>query len=218
MSTGATSLKSSGRGRSGSTDRDRDRGFTPAQWFCLLAGATLLLVGLLGFIADASFDVAGSGDGESRGNADGQLQGDGFLGFEVNGWHNVVHILSGLLLLSAFRKRKSAKTIALVFGVLYAIVTLIGLIDGNDILGFMPINPADNILHLVLSAAAILAALASRADDDHDHGRVHRATETTTTTRGTVTDRRVVTDERAAAGERAGERLPPRDLNRTDGR
>jgi hypothetical protein len=190
---------------------------TPAQWFCLLAGATLLLVGLLGFIADASFDVAGSSDGESGGNADGQLQGDGFLGFEVNGWHNVVHILSGLLLLSAFRKRKSAKTIALVFGVLYAIVTLIGLIDGNDILGFMPINPADNILHLLLSAAAILAALASRADDDHDHGRVHRTTETTPA-RGTVTDRRVVTDERAVDGERVGERIPPRDLNRTDGR
>jgi hypothetical protein len=210
MTTGATSLGSSGRGRTDS--HDRRRGFTPAQWFCLLAGATLLLVGLLGFIADASFDVSGSTDGESRGNADGQLQGDGFLGFEVNGWHNLVHIASGLLLLSAFRRNRTARTIALVFGVLYGIVTLIGLIDGNDVLGFIPVNPADNILHLVLSATAILAALASRRADDVDHGRVHRAADTTTT-RGTVTDRRVVADERSN-GERVGERLEPRDLNR----
>jgi hypothetical protein len=218
MSTsGATSLGSTGRGRTDS--HDRKRGFTPAQWFCLLAGATLLLVGLLGFIADASFDTAGSSDGDARGNADGQLQGDGFLGFEVNGWHNLVHIASGLLLLSAFRKAKTAKTIALVFGVLYAIVTIIGLIDGNDILGFMPINPADNILHLLLSAAAILAALASRGHDhDHDHvdhGRVHRA-ETTTPARGTVTDRRVVAGDRD--GDRIAERIEPRDLNRADRR
>ena len=210
--TGSTSASSHRHSDAG----ERDRGRTPAQWFCLLAGATLLLVGLLGFIADASFDVAGSSDGETRGNADGQLQGDGFLGFEVNGWHNLVHIASGLLLLSAFRRNRTARTVALVFGVLYAIVTLIGLIDGNDILGFMPINPADNILHLLLSAAAILSALASRRDDDADHGRVHRATQTTAATRGTVTDRRVVTDHRD--GERVGERIPPRDLNRTDAR
>jgi hypothetical protein len=214
--TGATSLGKTGRGRTDSHDGHK-RGFTPAQWFCLLAGATLLIMGLLGFIADSSFDVAGSSDGETRGNADGQLQGDGFLGFEVNGWHNLVHIASGLLLLSAFRKAKSAKTIALVFGVLYAIVTLIGLIDGNDVLGFIPINPADNILHLLLSAAAILSALASRGHDhDHDHGRVHRTTETTPA-RGTVTDRRVVADDHAG-NQRVGERIEPRDLNRTDGR
>ena len=197
-------------GASGSADARGERHpRTPAQWYCLIFGAVLLLAGLLGFIADASFDVGGWSDGEARGNADGQLQGDGFLGFEVNGWHNLVHIASGLLLLSAFRRNRTARTVALVFGVLYAIVTLIGLVDGNDILGFMPINPADNILHLLLTAAAILAALASRRDHDGvDEGRVHRAT---------VTDRRVVPDERVN-GERTGERIPPRDLNRTEGR
>jgi hypothetical protein len=209
MTSGATSLKASGQNRSASDKR----GFTPAQWFCLLVGATLLLVGLLGFIADGSFDVSGSGDGEAQGNANGQLQGDSFLGFEVNGWHNLVHIASGLLLLSAFRKAKTAKTIALAFGVVYAIVTVIGLIDGNDVLGLFPVNPADNVLHLALSAAAILAALASRGHDHDDHGRVHRSGGE----HGTVTDRRVVTDERTG-GERLGERVPPRDLNRTDGR
>lgn len=144
----------------------RHTGRTPAQWYCLLAGAALLLAGIFGFIADATFDVGGGADG-AGGNANGMLQGDSFLGFEVNGWHNVVHILSGVVLLAAFSKRKSAKTVALAFGVVYGLVTIIGLIDGNDVLGIIPVNGADNVLHLALSAAGILAAFASPSDDRH---------------------------------------------------
>ena len=146
------------------------RRLTPAQGYCLAAGALLLLGGILGFLADASFDTSTS-DGDRAGNADGQLQGDGFLGFEVNGWHNVVHLLSGLVLLAAFRRRGPAKAVALAFGVVYGIVTIIGLIDGNDVLGIIPVNAADNVLHIVLSVLGIVAGLASRGDDDHDHAR-----------------------------------------------
>ena len=90
--------------------------------------------------------------------------------------------------------------------------TLIGLSDGNDVPGFIPVNPADNILHLVLSAVAILSALASRGlDHDRDEGGVHRAPATT----GTVTERRVVeTDRNGARFDR--EQVAPRDLNRRD--
>jgi len=43
-------------------------------------------------------------------------------------------------------------------------VTLWGLIDGEDILfGVAPINPADNILHLLIAIAGIAAGLASRS-------------------------------------------------------
>jgi hypothetical protein len=146
-------------------DDGRHTGRTPAQWYCLLAGAALLLAGIFGFIADASFDTAGSADTDVGGNADGMLQGDSFLGFEVNGWHNVVHLLSGLVLLAAFSRRRPAKTVALAFGVVYGVVTLIGLIDGNDVLGLIPVNPADNVLHLALSAVGILAALSSPTDE-----------------------------------------------------
>jgi len=163
---------------------------TPAQWYCLLAGISLLLAGIFGFIADATFDTAGGSDPEG-GNVGGVLQGDSFLGFEVNGWHNIVHILSGLLLLAAFRRRGPAKSVALAFGVVYGLVAIIGLIDGNDVLGFIPVNPADNILHIALSALGILTGLMSRANhrdsnrslagetqkpavSDRDHGG-HRA-------------------------------------------
>ena len=127
---------------------------TPAQWYCLVFGGTLLLVGLLGFLANASF-VTGR-----------ELEDDPLLGiFDVNGWHNVVHVASGAVLLAFAKKRATAKTAALTFGVVYGLVTLLGFIDGTDVLAIIPTNGADNVLHLVISALAIVAGLASSGDD-----------------------------------------------------
>ena len=169
----------SGDNRGVSTKRNRS-GLTPAQLYCLLAGAALLLAGIFGFIADATFDTGSTNDPEG-GNVGGALQGDSFLGFEVNGWHNIVHLVSGLVLLASFKRRDTAKTVALAFGVVYGIVTIIGLIDGNDVLGIIPVNAADNVLHIALSLVGILAALASPKDQHRGHD--------TTTTGGTTTGR-----------------------------
>jgi hypothetical protein len=142
--------------RAGGSDyaaRD-DRRRTPAQWYCLLAGLSLLLAGILGFIVDSQFDT-GSG-----------IDGDKLIVFEVNGWHNIVHIASGVVLLASAAKRASAKAVALAFGLVYGLVTIIGLIDGSDVLGLIPVNPADNILHIALSALGIITALISRGSDD----------------------------------------------------
>jgi hypothetical protein len=127
---------------------------TPAQLFAYLVGAVLVVVGLVGFIADSSFET-GSG-----------INGDKLLGiFEINGIHNLVHIASGLLLLAIAPKRATAKTGVIAFGVIYGVVTLIGLIDGETVLGLLPVNPADNVLHIALTATALLAGVASPADD-----------------------------------------------------
>jgi hypothetical protein len=131
-----------------------DHGRTPAQWYCLLAGAALLLAGIFGFISDASFET---------GNApDGSTDGGRFLGFEVNGWHNIVHLASGLLLLAAANTRPTARTIAIAFGAVYGLVAVIGLLDGSDVLGIIPVNGADNLLHIALSALGIVAGLMSK--------------------------------------------------------
>lgn len=158
-----TGARSAGAARHDAGGSGRRRGLTPAQWYCLLAGLSLLLAGALGFLADASFDTGASADGLA--NADGQLQGDGFLGFEVNAWHNIVHLLSGLVLLAAFRRRGPAKAVALGFGLVYGLVAIIGLIDGSDVLGIIPVNSADNVLHIALSALGILTSLTSRGGD-----------------------------------------------------
>ena len=140
-------------GRQTSREIDTDKR-TPAQWYCLVFGGTLLLVGLIGFLANASF-VTGK-----------ELEDDPLLGiFDVNGWHNVVHLVSGAVLLAFAKKRATAKAAALTFGIVYGLVTVLGFIDGTDVLAIIPTNGADNVLHLVISALAIAAGLASSGDD-----------------------------------------------------
>lgn len=123
--------------------------YTPAQMYALVFGATLLLVGLVGFAADSSF---GTGSNVSGGE---------LIVFEVNGWHNLVHVLSGLVALALFRSPPGARAYALGFGAVYAVVTLWGFIDGNSVLWLLPVNTADNLLHLAISATGIAAGLAS---------------------------------------------------------
>jgi len=128
-----------------------DTARTPAQWYCLLAGLSLLLAGILGFLADAGFDT-GSG-----------IDGGSLLGFEVNAIHNLVHLASGLLLLAAGRRRSAARGVAIAFGLVYGLVAIVGLADGDDVLGLIPINSADNVLHVALAALGILTGLISRS-------------------------------------------------------
>jgi hypothetical protein len=122
---------------------------TPAQLYALTFGAVLLLVGILGFIADASF---GSGS---------DVSGDDFIIFEVNGWHNIVHILSGLAGLALWRRADTARAFALGFGGIYLAVTIWGFITGDNVLWLIPVDTADNFLHLVISLTGIAAGLAS---------------------------------------------------------
>ena len=130
---------------------------TPAQLYALLFGAVLLLVGIVGFAADSSF---GTGS---------DVEGSNLIAFEVNGWHNLVHIASGLAGLALARTVAGARTFALGFGTVYAVVTLWGFIDGDAVLWLVPVNTADNFLHLALAALGIAAGLASDSRD-----RAHR--------------------------------------------
>ena len=122
---------------------------TPAQTYSLVFGVTLLAVGILGFIADSSF---GSG---------GNVQGSDLIVFEVNGWHNLVHIASGVLGLALCRSAAGGRAFALGFGAVYGLVTLWGFVDGNDVLGLIPVDTADNLLHLAISALGLTAGLVS---------------------------------------------------------
>jgi hypothetical protein len=143
--------------------RTDSRGRSTAQWYCLIVGATLVLVGLLGFLAEAKFDTSSGGD-------PGALDGEDFLIFEVNGWHNVVHIASGAFLLLMSTRHARARTGALAFGAIYSVVAVWGLIDGHDVLGIIPIDPADNILHLLLAGSALAVGLLSDRDRREQRG------------------------------------------------
>ena len=125
---------------------------TPAQLYALIFGVTLLLAGVLGFIADATFGDLGS-----------DVEGGKLVLFEVNGWHNLVHLASGVLGLAVAGNRDSARAFALGFGAVYLVVTIIGFIDGDSIFGLLPVNTEDNVLHLLIGIAGLGAYAATPA-------------------------------------------------------
>jgi hypothetical protein len=123
---------------------------TPARLYALVVGATLLVAGIVGFAYSASFG--------SPGEVDSVL---GIL--DVNAWHNIVHILTGALGLLAFRS--AAREYALGLGAVYIVVAIWGFIigDGESILGFIPVNTEDNVLHTIIGITGIAAGLATPA-------------------------------------------------------
>ena len=124
---------------------------TPAQIYALVFGLTLLVAGIAGFAVDSEF-----------GNLGSEVEGDELIAFEVNGWHNIVHIASGLLGLATFSRAGAARAYAIGFGTVYLAVTIWGFATGDQVLfGLLPVNDADNFLHLAISLAGIAAGLAS---------------------------------------------------------
>ncbi|MGN6216475.1 MAG: DUF4383 domain-containing protein, partial [Solirubrobacterales bacterium] len=108
----------------------RDEAYSHASLYAGLIGAVLLVAGIVGFFYSASFG--------SPGKVDAVI---GIL--DVNAWHNLVHILSGVLGLLAFAAGpRASRTYALVFGVVYLVVAIWGFVIGNhdSILGFLPLN------------------------------------------------------------------------------
>jgi hypothetical protein len=123
-------------------------GKSPAQIYALVFGTVLVAAGILGFFYSSAFGTPG--------------ERDAVLGIlDVNGWHNVVHILTGALGLAVAASYGGARGYAVGFGVVYLLVTIIGTIDGDSIFGLLEINAADNALHAVIALAGLAAGLAS---------------------------------------------------------
>jgi hypothetical protein len=125
---------------------------SPAQVYALVIGATLAVAGIAGFFYNASF---GTGDGTER---------DALLGIlDVNGWHNVLHILSGAIGLLLAGSYGGARAYALGLGAVYLLVALLGFLagDGDEILNLIPVNTEDNVLHLLIGIAGVGAGLAT---------------------------------------------------------
>ncbi len=72
--------------------------------------------------------------------------------FEVDALHNIIHILSGALALLAVGMGAGAmKTFSRVFGIVYGLVAVLGFVSGDNVLGLIMVNTADNVLHLILA-------------------------------------------------------------------
>lgn len=83
--------------------------------------------------------------------------------FQVDAVSNIGHIISGVIAIMAATSYKYARLYFQIFGIIYGLVTFIGFITNGDF-GFMKtqFNVADNILHLVISVAALYLGFATK--------------------------------------------------------
>ncbi len=131
---------------------------SPARLYCTLVGAVLIIAGIIGFFYSSGFDTGVGGVAADTDEVFGILA--------VNGWHNVVHILLGVIALIAAGAPYAARTYCLVVGLVYVLLALWGFIDEDGIiLGLLPLNDEDNVLHLILGLTGLAAGAASPSAD-----------------------------------------------------
>jgi hypothetical protein len=124
---------------------------TPAKLYAGVVGTVLVFAGIIGFFYSASFGSPGEVDPV-------------FGILDINGWHNLVHIATGLLGLLAYTSGAHAsRQYALGLGIFYILVAVWGFAigDGEAILGFIPVNTEDNVLHALLGIGGLAAFYAT---------------------------------------------------------
>ena len=115
-----------------------------AKRLTLIFGIIFILVGFLGFLPNP-------------------IVGGGAI-FAADAGHDMVHILTGIVLLAfAFLKPQSSLKSLKVFGILYLILTVFGFIlipTGGSLFGLVLLNSADHFLNLVIGVVLIILAYA----------------------------------------------------------
>ena len=139
---------------------------TLAQTLAFVFGVAFLGVGVLGFIPGITQDL---GDIKFAGNdSPAELLGI----FQVSILHNIVHLLFGIAGLAMSRAWDTARTYLLGAGVIYLVLFVYGLLVGNDDdANFVPMNNADDILHLVLGLALLGSWYVTRRERDAGEAR-----------------------------------------------
>jgi Domain of unknown function (DUF4383) len=111
----------------------------------ILFGIVFLAIGILGFVP-------------------GVTNNEMLLGiFMVNSTHSVVHIISGVIFLTASMSGAGAARVWFqIFGIIYAIVAILGFMTPNGLLlGLIANNPADTWLHVVLAVVMLIIGFAT---------------------------------------------------------
>ncbi len=136
------------------TRSDRSNAEKFAQSAAASVGAVFLLVGILGFIpgVTTNYDTMTFASHESE----AELLGT----FQVSILHNLVHVLFGVAGLAAARQVRNVVPYLIGGGIIYLALTAYGvLIDHDSDANFVPVNSADNWLHLVLGTGMVALGL-----------------------------------------------------------
>ncbi|MFI7577708.1 DUF4383 domain-containing protein [Micromonospora sp. NPDC049497] len=127
----------------------------PLRTAAQVVGVVFLLVGILGFIPGitSNYDTMQFAGHESEAKLLGL--------FQVSILHNLVHLAYGVAGLALARTVASARTYLVGGGAIYLVLWLYGLvIDLESGANFVPLNGADNWLHLFLGLGMIGLGLA----------------------------------------------------------
>lgn len=120
-----------------------------AQVGAVLIGVPYLAIGVIGFF------FTGFGGFVQNGNA-------GLLGFDLNGFHNVIHLAVGAFLLLVARLDRTAAEGALIGGgLVYALAAFLGFENRLQIISINDVLAPDNFLHVVSALAVLGFGIAS---------------------------------------------------------
>jgi hypothetical protein len=105
----------------------------------VIFGIVFIAVGLLGWVPAL--------------NPGGKLLGL----FDVNPAHNLVHLATGIVsLIAGISSDKASKLFFQIFGVIYALVAVLGFVTGDGmLLGIVSNNGADSVLHVIVAVVAL---------------------------------------------------------------
>ncbi|WP_214465306.1 DUF4383 domain-containing protein [Microbacterium flavescens] len=130
---------------------------SPNRLVAVIFGAVYLLVGALGFAVTAGVEFLAT-------------EGELLLGiFEVNPFHNIVHLLIGAaLLIAGLSNARAAKAVNITVGAVYLLLGVVGFFLVDTELNILALNTADHFLHLatalVLLGVGLGAERGVRAD------------------------------------------------------
>jgi hypothetical protein len=125
------------------------------QKAALAVGVVFLAVGVLGFVPGVTQNY--SNLMFATHHSDALLLGI----FQVSILHNVVHLLFGVAGILLARTFSGARNYLVFGGVIYLVLFLYGLLVGQEsTANFVPVNMADDILHLILGIGMIGIGLA----------------------------------------------------------
>ena len=109
-----------------------------ARSAAILFGVVFVLVGILGYVPNPIVGPAGI--------------------FVTNGTHNLIHIVSGLVLLAGAYSSLGPSLALKIIGIVYGIVAILGFVMmGDMMLGMVAMNAADRWLHVALAVVILIA-------------------------------------------------------------
>jgi hypothetical protein len=131
---------------------ERRTGVAAEMIITIVLGALLLGYGLIALLL-------GGNELSSEPGA-GTVEGERWLGIEANGWTNLLFMAAGALLIVGSPRRLAAKAAALIGGLVLGAAAVIGLVDGDDVLGVFAANAGTIAAWCVVAVVLLIAAFA----------------------------------------------------------